>query len=186
MARPRTPLYVHALRRSERKKLETQAKRARDARLVNRARMILLSNERKKIAQIGAILDTTPETVGRWIRRYEAEGIDGLHDQPRSGGPRKADAAYETRLLELAQSDPRRVDPDCPWSVWTADRLIARMVHEAFAKVSDDTLRRALHRHRFAFVRPKLDLKHKQNPKDVKRFKRRLRAVKRGWTPILA
>lgn len=186
MARPSTPLYVRPLKRGVRKRLERLAKRARDARLVNRARMILLSNQRKKLSEIGTILSTMPETVARWIRRYEAEGIDGLYDRPRSGGPRKADAAYEQRLMELVQSDPRRIDLDCPWSVWTVERLMDRMVHEGFAEISDDTVRRALHRHRFAFLRPKLDLKHKQDPAAVKRFKRRLAAVKRGWMPIPA
>ena len=87
MARPKKPLFVRPLRRSERKKLERFAKRDRDARLVNRARTILLSAQRKKLSEIGAILGVQPETPGRWIRRYEAEGVEGLHDRPRSGGP---------------------------------------------------------------------------------------------------
>lgn len=186
MTRSNEPVYVRPLKHGERKRLERLAKRARDPRLVNRSRMILLSNERKKRSETGRILDVTPETVGRWIARYEAEGIDGLHDRPRSGCPRKVDERYEARLLTLVQSTPQRIAPDCPWSVWTTDRLMARMVEEGFPAVCDDSVRHALHRNRFAFLRPKLDLKHKQNPKDVKRFQRRLRAVKKGWMPIPA
>ena len=101
MARPHKPLFVRPLRRGERKKLERIAKRASDARLVNRARMVLLSNQRKKLSELGTLLDTAPTAVANWIRRYESEGIDGLYDQPRSGRPRKADDAYAERLIDL-------------------------------------------------------------------------------------
>ncbi len=186
MARPNQSVYVRPLKRGERKRLERLAKRGRDARLVNRARVILLSYQRKRVPEISNLLDMAETCVADWIRRYEAEGIDGLHDRPRSGRPRKADATYEKRLLELVQSDPQRIDPDCPWSVWTLERLRARMEHEGFASVCDDTVRGLLHRHQFAFLRPKLDLKHKQDPRAVNRFKRRVRAVKKGWMPIPA
>ena len=186
MARPHKPLFVRSLRRGERKKLERIAKRTRDARLVNRARMVLLSNQRKKLSEIGTLLDTAPTTVAIWIRRYEAEGIDGLYDRPRPGGPRKADEAYAERLIDLVETAPQKVDSGCPWGVWTVERLRARMEHEQFPAVSDDTVRRVLHAHGFAFLRPKLDVKHKQDPKVVKRFKRRLKAEKKGWTQIPA
>ncbi len=186
MAASNRLLYVRPLRRRERKKLERTAKRARDARLVNRARMILLSGRRKRLSEIADLLDVSAVSVARWIRRYEADGIDALHDRPRSGRPRKADEAYERRLIELVQTPPQSLDSGCPWSVWTVDRLIAWMVAEGFGEVSGDTVRRALHQNRFAFLRPKLDLKHKQDPEEVKAFKRRLRAVKKGWMPICA
>jgi len=186
MARPHKPLYVHPLRRSERKHLESLAKRARDARVVNRARIILLSNQRKKTAEIASLLTFSQKSACTWIRKYEADGIECLHDKPRSGRPRKTNQPYEQRLLHLVQSSPMRIDPTCPWSVWTIERLMALMEHEKFPKVSDDTVRRILHSHRYAFLRPKLDLKHKQDPKDTRRFKRQLAAVKKGWQSIPA
>jgi len=186
MARPKDPLYVRKLGRGERNRLKRLAKHGRDGRAVNRARMVLLSGQRKKLSEIAALMDVTPETAGRWIRRYEAEGVDGLYDRPRPGGPRKADEAYVARLAELAQSVPHEIDAGCPWGVWTVERLMARMAHEGFRVVSDDTVRRALHRSKFAFLRPKLDLKHKQDPLKVRAFVRRLGVVKRGWMPIPA
>ena len=186
MGRPKTPLYVRKLGRGERNRLKRVAKHGRDSRASHRARIVLLSSQQKKLSEIAVLMDVTPETAGRWIRRYEAEGMDGLYDRPRPGGPRKADQAYEARLVELAQLVPHEIDPGCPWGVWTVERLVARMVHEGFKAVSDDTARRALHRSKFAFLRPKLDLKHKQNPREVRAFRRRLREVKGGWTPIPA
>jgi transposase len=146
----------------------------------------LLSGQRKKLSEIGALLDTTPVGVSRWIRRYEAGGVDGLYDRPRSGRPAKADTVYEARLVELVAASPGKIDSECPWGVWTVGRLAARMEHEGFRAVSDDTVRRVLHRRKYAFLRPKLDLKHKQDPKKVRAFLRRLRKVKRGWSPIPA
>lgn len=182
----RQALYVRRLKRSERKALERAAKRSRDARIVNRARMVLLSDQRKKTWEVGQILDVQPETVARWIRRYEEEGLDGLCDRSKPGCPPKADEAYQKRLVELVQSDPREVDHECPWGIWTVERLMFQMKSEGFVEVSDDTVRRVLHRRRFAFLRPKLDLKHKQNPREVRSFKRRLQAAKRGWMQIHA
>lgn len=179
-------VYVRKLGRGERNRLKRLAKHGRDGRLVNRARMVLYSGEGKRLSEIARLLDTTPEVVSGWIRRYEAEGLDGLCDRPRSGRPAKADEAYESRLVGLVAALPAEVDSECPWGVWTVGRLAARMEHEGFRAVSDDTVRRALHRHRYAFLRPKLDLKHKQDPKKVRAFLRRLREVKRGWKPIPA
>jgi transposase len=186
MGLAREPLYVRKLSRGERNRLKRLAKHGRDGRAAHRARIVLLSGQRKKLSEIAVLMDVTPETAGRWIRRYEAEGVDGLYDRPRPGGPRKADAVYEARLAELAGGVPHEIDSGCPWGVWTVGRLLARMVHEGFKAVSDDTVRRALHRGKFAFLRPKLDLKHKQNAREVRSFRRRLREVKGGWTPIPA
>jgi transposase len=179
-------VYVRKLGRGERNRLKRMAKHGRDGRAVNRARMVLFSGQRKKLSEIAGLLDTTPEVVSCWIRRYEAEGVDGLYDRERSGRPAKANEAYEARLVKLVAVHPGEVDYDCPWGVWTVGRLAARMEHEGFRAVSDDTVRRALHRHKYAFLRPKLDLKHKQDPKKVRAFLRRLREVKGGWMLIPA
>lgn len=179
-------IFVRKLGRGERNRLKRLAKHGRDGRAVNRARMVLLSCQRMKISAIAELMDTTPEIVSQWIRRYEAEGVDGLCDRARSGRPAKANGAYEARLVELVAVHPGDIDSQCPWSVWTVGRLAARMEHEGFRAVSDDTVRRALHRHKYGFLRPKLDLKHKQNPRQVRAFRRLLEEVKGGWKPIPA
>ncbi|MGE5617633.1 MAG: helix-turn-helix domain-containing protein [Sphingomonadaceae bacterium] len=61
-------------------------------RVSQRAHMILLSAQRKTVPEIAAIFDTTPVTVRFWLRRFEAEGMAGLYDQPRPGRPTKAGA----------------------------------------------------------------------------------------------
>ena len=53
-----------------------------------RAVMVLLSLRGLPPSQIAALLDCHPATVRRWIGRFNAEGLAGLADRPRSGRPR--------------------------------------------------------------------------------------------------
>ena len=50
------------------------------------------------------------QALGDAVKRYNAEGLDGLDDRPRSGRPRKLDAEQEKDLaaIVVAGSDPGR------------------------------------------------------------------------------
>ncbi len=48
-----------------------------------------------------------PSTVGRWRGRFAASGVDGLHDHPRLGQPRKiTDADIERVIVTNLESRP--------------------------------------------------------------------------------
>jgi transposase len=48
-------------------------------RLRTRAQMVLLSAERGlKVAEIAAIVRESEDTVARWLKRYLAEGLEGV------------------------------------------------------------------------------------------------------------
>lgn len=76
-------------------------------RLVERARMILLSLDGKRDSEIATTIKTRPNTVGKWRRRFIAIGVAGLEDAPRSGKPPRYPLA-ETRqaILELLGKPP--------------------------------------------------------------------------------
>jgi transposase len=57
-------------------------------RQATRAVMVLLSAHGLPPARIAELLDCHPATVRRWISRFNAEGVAGLADRPRSGRPR--------------------------------------------------------------------------------------------------
>jgi transposase len=115
----------------------------RDVRLRTRAQIILLAAEQRLVApQIAAIVRTAEETVRRWLKRYQAEGIDGLADAPRPGATTKLTPAYQERLLHLARQRPRSLD--LPFSLWTNQRLADLLAEETGIRVSDETVRRAL------------------------------------------
>ena len=54
---------------------------------VVRARIVLLASEGFANKEIAKRLDTTPQTVCKWRKRFYEEGLGGLEDRPRSGRP---------------------------------------------------------------------------------------------------
>ncbi len=78
----------------------------RSARIINRARILLKTDEGWSASQVAAALDTSPRTVFRTKRRYAEEGLDGvLYDHPQANRYRKLDDRGEARLIALACSD---------------------------------------------------------------------------------
>lgn len=118
-----------------------------------RALMILLAAERRLVAsEVAAIVRQDAETVRRWFRRYEAEGINGLADAPRSGKPPKVTGRYRERLLELVRRRPRALD--LPFSMWTAARLADRLAEETGLRLSVPSIHRLLREAGMALSRP--------------------------------
>jgi transposase len=87
------PIEIPALTPEQLAALEEFYRTTRDARLRTRAQMILLAAERRMTAaEIAEIVRASEETVRRWLKRYLAEGVEGLRDTPRPGSPRKVTA----------------------------------------------------------------------------------------------
>ena len=66
-----------------------------------RAVMVLLSLRGLPPSQIAELLDCHPATVRRWIGRFNAEGMAGLADRPRSGRPRLGGRQLTSRIAAL-------------------------------------------------------------------------------------
>ncbi len=111
------------------------------ARVINRARILLKTDEGWSASQVAVVLDTSPRTVFRTKRRYSEEGLDGvLHDHPQANRYRKLDDRGEAHLIALACSDaPEGHDH---WSL----RLLAGKVVElgVVASLSHETVRQRL------------------------------------------
>jgi len=56
---------------------------------VQRARVILYAAEGLSNVEIARRLEMCSKVVGQWRRRFRVHRLDGLHDQPRSGRPRR-------------------------------------------------------------------------------------------------
>ena len=108
------------------------------ARVINRARILLKTDDGWSASQVAVALDTSPRTVFRTKRRYSEEGLDGvLHDHPQANRYRKLDDRGEAHLIALACSDaPEGHDH------WTL-RLLADKVVELglVASLSHETVR---------------------------------------------
>jgi transposase len=94
----------------------------RDVRVRTRAQMVLLAVEQRlSVAQIAAIVRESEETVRRWLKRFQAEGMAGLSDRYRGGAPRKVTPTYREQLLSAVRRRPR--SRGLPFSLWTLQRL---------------------------------------------------------------
>ena len=93
----------------ERGELEGLAGRRRTAQgLARRARIVLLAAEGLQNMAIAVELGADQNTVGKWRNRFARDRLQGLHDEPRPGAPRKIgdDAIAETIRLTLEATPP--------------------------------------------------------------------------------
>ena len=82
--------YTIELTDGERAELEQRAAcYTRPHKEVQRAKMILYAAEGLTNREIAARLDTAPDVVGRWRKRFHDERLDGLRDRARAGRPRR-------------------------------------------------------------------------------------------------
>src|SRR3990172_11378621 len=83
---------------------------ALDPRLTGRQRgLIVRQIAGEHATPAGDIRHVSRNTLDRWIRRYRAEGLAGLHDLPRSDrGTARADAALLDLAIRLRLEQPAR------------------------------------------------------------------------------
>lgn len=75
-------------------------------RLVERARIIMQLLDGKPVSKVALAVGTGQNTVIKWRNRFVTHGVNGLHDQPRSGKPVKYDEAFRNRILQTLEMPP--------------------------------------------------------------------------------
>jgi transposase len=93
----------------EREVLERWARRPKSSQaLALRCRIVQAAAAGEPSKEIAARLGCNRSTVGRWRGRFARLGIDGLHDEPRPGRPRKIGYAEVERVVvkTLEQQPP--------------------------------------------------------------------------------
>ena len=149
----RTPLEIPVPTAEELEALEKLYRTTRDVRLRTRAQMILLAAEQRLTAPaIAAIVREDDQTVRNWLKRYLAEGIEGLKDRPMPGAPPKITQEYEEQLLAAVRRRPRSLGQ--PYSMWTLQRLADYMAEQTGIRVSDETVRKLLKEGEIVLSRP--------------------------------
>jgi len=125
------------------KALDDLYRHSKDGRLRQRAHIILLAAEQSMVAaQIGIIVRLNEESVRRWLKRYEVEGIEGLKDDPRPGMAPVVTPEYRAQLIAAVRRRPRSLGQ--PFSLWTCQRLADYLTEETGIRVSDESVRRYL------------------------------------------
>jgi transposase len=147
------PLEIPIPTAAELEALENLYRTTRDVRLRTRAQMVLLAGEQRMTAPaIAKIVRETDQTVRNWLKRYLAEGAEGLKDRPMPGGPCKVTKGYEEQLLFVVRQRPRSLEQ--AYSMWTLQRLADYMAEQTGIRVSDETVRQLLKAAEIVLSRP--------------------------------
>jgi transposase len=119
-----------------------------------RARIVSRSWDGQGVAEIATALGCHPKTVRQWLHRFNAHGVGGLGDLPRSGRPRRLGEPERGQLIALVrQAPPGRLvrqadgalaaeDEQQP-AQWTLDALV-QAAHELGIAVGRSQIRRIL------------------------------------------
>ena len=97
------------LSNDKREQLERWARRPKTAQaLAQRARIVLACAEGDSNDDVARGHQITAQTVGKWRRRFVAQRLEGLVDEPRVGAPRKIlDGDVERVLTLTLESKPK-------------------------------------------------------------------------------
>jgi transposase len=144
-------VYVRPLAEAERQELKELARRE-VGRVSERMRAVLLSSRGYSVPEIARIFECDEATGREWIRHFEAEGVRGLRDRPKTGRrPRATPAARERLRRTVSGERPAQ-------GSWTVVLLQVQLVVMTGVRVSRTTVRRLLHGLGFRWRRPKLAL----------------------------
>jgi len=137
------PIRIDRLSAEQHAELDHANRTAKDGRLRLRALIVLLAAERGMVAaEIAAVVRMHEETVRRWLVRYQAEGLEGLTDAPRSGAPARITHGYRERLLAAVRRRPRSLG--LPFSLWTGERLADYLAEQTGLRASTTSVYRLL------------------------------------------
>jgi transposase len=104
----RSVLEPVVLSDDEREALERWARRPKSAQaLALRCRIVLACAEGGYVGEVAERLGVDPHTVGKWRRRFLADRLEGLHDEPRPGTPRSiSDDDVEAVIVKTLEETP--------------------------------------------------------------------------------
>src|SRR5688572_20754066 len=162
MPRPKAPRL--RLAPSIRKELEALARSmCVEARLVQRAKIILLAAQGVSNAEIGRRIGCHVDTVRQWRQRFAEDGrVITLDDRPRSGRPARVTAATRCDVVKLACDKPAHHGVEHR-ETWTYEALAMVLLKETDISLSRSEIGRILRNEDFRPHRMRLWL-HSPDP----------------------
>src|SRR3954462_974229 len=128
---------------ADRRELQRRAgDKSAPARVVERARIVLLAADEMPGTKIAAMVRCAEGTVVTWRGRYAESGLAGLEDLPRPGKPPQLPEALGDRVLELTLTEP----PDQFGATHWSSRLLATALAGEGTPLSHATVARIWHR----------------------------------------
>jgi transposase len=119
---PRQALPLECSKEDKTRLIAIRKSRTENARIVERAKIVLARVAGKEISQVAHDLKVSVPTVTKWCKRFSLRGLRGLLDDPRPGKPPKYDASFRDQVLSLlVQSPPEGM------SSWEVRALAGRL-----------------------------------------------------------
>lgn len=111
--------------------------------------------------EVAEMLLVAVSTIYSWWRRWEAEGVAGLVNKPKSGRPSKATAEYCKKLDEALEQEPAAYG--YAFTIWTLDRLRDHLEAQTGIRLSRGRFQILMKKRNYVYRRPKRDLTLKQD-----------------------
>lgn len=122
-------LRVREMTTQEQEQIERLARsRTEAARLVERAQIVSRARQGTGVPAIAQRLHLSEKAVRLWLKRFNAHGVDGLQDEPRSGRPATYTVEQVSEVIATALTKPDTLG--VPFGSWTLDRLEAYLNEE--------------------------------------------------------
>jgi len=122
--------------------LRREASRVRDANQARRLLALALILEGASRSEAARLSGMDRQTLADWVHRYNAEGVDGLRDRPRTG---RKPLLSEAQLAGLGQMVETQPDPVADGVVrWRCMDLKAKIATEFGITISERSVARIL------------------------------------------
>jgi transposase len=159
--------FISALSSEQYVQLETVLKESKGADYT-RIKAILLSSDRYSINEIADILSVQRDTVSKWIKLFENDGIDGLKRKSGSGRPNILTENEQKKAIEIAKKHPKSIKS-----------AINEIKKETKKEISTWTLKRLIKKTKMKWKRVRTSLKSKQDPIKVEQAKKDIAELKK-------
>ncbi|CAN5479664.1 hypothetical protein BH18ACI1_BH18ACI1_25010 [soil metagenome] len=127
--------FIKNLSEEDYDKLVENHQTAENFRVRNRSHAILLSFQKKSIAEIACICGVHRNAVSRWINRWNEQGLNGLADVQQTGRPPILTLEEQAKSVEIAMRNPQflhrqlsqiKAETGKEISSWTLKRVIKK------------------------------------------------------------
>ena len=103
--------------------LQDEIRRSEESRYDHRLHGVLLVAQGMTCPEVSRLLGDAPRSVEYWVRRFEARGLTGLSEGPRSGRPRRLSEVQLQGVDQALRQTPR--DLGLTGTLWDGKTLSA-------------------------------------------------------------
>jgi transposase len=106
--------------------LDKAARTERDGRVRTRILAIRYMRQGHPAREAASVFPISGRQIGMWVRRYDAEGLEGLGDRPRPGRPPILDTAKVEAFKERVRTGPSEAEGLAAYRAEDVRRMLAQ------------------------------------------------------------